>query len=111
MAFKYICADDFQYAIEQAREDVLVHPDAIGLFAGIKLGEEAGEVLGVIQRTYRDGKVSDFKKLEDELGDVMTWVAEIATAYDINLPKAMRRAVKKQQRRQENRKKKDAVKS
>jgi len=53
------------------------------------LTNEAGEVVGKLKKIYRDnnGKLSDEKKLEIayELGDVLWYIAQVATELDLSL--------------------------
>lgn len=46
---------------------------------------EAGEVIDVLKKHRAQGHSLDREKLIDELGDVMWYVAETATALDIEL--------------------------
>lgn len=59
------------------------------LYAVLGLGDEAGEVLGKFKKLYRDydGVYDDkFKEtIIKELGDVLWYIAEIATQLDICL--------------------------
>ena len=53
--------------------------------AGISLCEEAGEVAGVIKKEIFHGHTRSPFLIARELGDVLWYVAEIATMYDLNL--------------------------
>jgi len=61
------------------------------VYPALGLASEAGEVAGVIKKIIRDekGEVSEEKRevLKSELGDVLWYIAQIATEIDINLDK------------------------
>lgn len=52
-------------------------------YLGLGLASEAGEVCSVIKKHIRDGKTLD--SLEDELGDVLWYIARIADELKLNL--------------------------
>ena len=49
------------------------------------LGGETGEVLEVIKKSLRDEKPIDLSHLKEELGDVMWYVANLCSSYDLSL--------------------------
>lgn len=53
------------------------------------LANEAGEVLGVAKKIFRDqqGEVTDEtrEKIKKELGDVLWYVAQVASDFDLQL--------------------------
>lgn len=63
------------------------------LFAGVELGEEAGEVLGKIKKLERErrgwrGSRATIEDLADEMADVIIVLDRIAGAYGIDLAAA-----------------------
>lgn len=54
---------------------------------GLGLGGETGEVLDIIKKAQRDGVPVDKAHLAEELGDVLWYVANIGSAYDLDLEK------------------------
>jgi NTP pyrophosphatase (non-canonical NTP hydrolase) len=62
--------------------------------AALALGEECGEVMRcVLDREYYGKDVTD--AIEDEIGDVLIALAEIADRFDVSLAAAAERAVAK----------------
>lgn len=63
------------------------------------LTEEAGEVAGKFAKAVRDcnGKIDETRKIEiiKELGDVMWFVAEIATVLNVPLEEVMQKNISK----------------
>ena len=55
----------------------------------IGLGEEAGEVQGVVKKANRKGREIDREKLAHELADVLMYLFNIAAAADIDLARAL----------------------
>jgi len=53
--------------------------------AGLGLAGEAGEVADLIKKKEGYGKTVGIYDLIDELGDVMWYIAETATAYGLDL--------------------------
>lgn len=56
---------------------------ALAIYAG--LTEEVAEVGRMMNRAVRDGELVNRGKLERELGDVLWFVAEMATHYSLSL--------------------------
>jgi NTP pyrophosphatase (non-canonical NTP hydrolase) len=66
---------------------VIYPKDVAELYCALGLGNEAGEVQGVVKKGLRDGvaNVEEYKeRLVDELGDVLWYVARLAD--EINIP-------------------------
>ena len=53
--------------------------------AALGLAGEAGEVADLIKKWLYHGHDTDWAKLHEELGDVLFYVAAIATLYGLNL--------------------------
>lgn len=60
-------------------------PDSNPLMLALGVGGEAGEVLEVIKKGNRPGKVVDTVHLEEELGDLLWYIANLADYYGIDL--------------------------
>lgn len=71
------------------------------LLDAIRLGEETGEVLGMIKRIERidNPREHQFASLKDELGDVLHAVAVICNKYDLDMEDIAKKAIKKQSKR------------
>jgi NTP pyrophosphatase (non-canonical NTP hydrolase) len=52
---------------------------------GLGLGGEAGEVLDLLKKTLGHGQPLDLEKVKKELGDVLWYVAAIATLLGLEL--------------------------
>lgn len=81
--------EDFD-AYQREALETAVFPDIGGqrcLYPALGLANEAGEVLGKLKKLYRDrgGEVTpEFRdQLEQELGDVLWYVAVLADAFDL----------------------------
>ena len=57
---------------------------SLAVFA-LGLGGESGEVLDIIKKSIRDEHPIDLEHLKEELGDVLWYVANIASATGIDL--------------------------
>ena len=73
------------------------------IYPTLGLVSEAGEVAGKVKRTMRDGYTkkslrSDIKK---ELGDVLWYVAQVATEFDLSLEEVAQLNLEKLFSRQE----------
>ncbi|MBN1305730.1 MAG: nucleoside triphosphate pyrophosphohydrolase family protein [Anaerolineales bacterium] len=59
------------------------------IYPTLGLANEAGEVAGKIKKIFRDkeGKIGDFERsaLKAELGDVLWYIAQVATELDLSL--------------------------
>jgi len=60
-----------------------MYPDRMYPF--LALGEEAGEVLGVLAKAMRKGVSVDKDKIRNELGDVLWNLAACAREYNLTL--------------------------
>ena len=78
----------YQQAAHTTSLNTSVNGDTV-VYPALGLANEAGEVLGKLKKVYRDysGHVTPEMKaaLTKELGDVVWYVAEIATALGIDL--------------------------
>lgn len=63
-------------------------PDANPLMMALGVGGEAGEVMEIIKKGNRPGKEVDVVHLEEEIGDVLWYLAALADYYDIDLEAA-----------------------
>ena len=75
------------------------------MYPALGLGNEAGEVLGKIKKVLRDenGNFSEenCQKIGDEIGDVLWYIAALATDLNLNLDRvAMGNLKKLESRRQ-----------
>lgn len=64
-------------------------PDADWYMIALGVGGETGEVLEVVKKGNRPGKTLDVEHLKEEIGDVLWYLANLATYYDIDLEEAM----------------------
>lgn len=76
---------------QKAANETAIYPVIGGgeVYPALGLANEAGEVLGKIKKIYRDkgGKYepSDIDSITAELGDVLWYVAQLATELSIDL--------------------------
>jgi NTP pyrophosphatase (non-canonical NTP hydrolase) len=61
-------------------------PDADPRSLALGVGGEAGEVMEIIKKAHRPGRSVDVEHLKEELGDVLWYVAALASHYNISLP-------------------------
>ena len=70
-----------------SRQTAIYPPEHGVIYPALGLASEAGEVAGKVKKALRDdqGKISEQRreKIKDELGDVLWYVAQLAT--DLNL--------------------------
>lgn len=74
------------------------------MYVGLGLGGEAGEVQGKIKKLHRDGGYGDPEKMEniaDELGDVLWYIANVASELGQDLNSIAERNLNKLQSRKE----------
>ncbi len=85
-----------QKALQTARYPVI--GDRV-IYPTLGLTNEAGEVAGKIKKIFRDkgGVVSaaDREALKDELGDVLWYLAQVATELDLSLDEIAQRNIAK----------------
>jgi NTP pyrophosphatase (non-canonical NTP hydrolase) len=55
------------------------------LISACGLAGEAGEVIELVKKHLGHGKTPSLTRLSEELGDVLWYVADIASRYDLNL--------------------------
>lgn len=58
------------------------------------LASEAGEVAGILQKTYQGHEI-DYTHVKKELGDVMWFVAEVAESVGSNIDEIMKLNINK----------------
>ncbi|MBW7885374.1 MAG: nucleoside triphosphate pyrophosphohydrolase family protein [Caldilineaceae bacterium] len=77
------------YQRQSRRTWSLIHTDHAIVYPTLGLVNEAGEVAGKIKKIFRDknGNISaaDREALKHELGDVLWYLAQIATELDLSL--------------------------
>lgn len=70
--------------------------------AALGLAGEAGEVVDLLKKHLGHGHPLDKAKLEEELGDVLWYVADVATHYGLDLDDVARANIRKLTRRYPN---------
>lgn len=77
----------YTYTLDEYQDDVVVTlgPDADARSLALGVGGEAGEVLELIKKGHRPGREVDVKRLSEEIGDVMWYLAALADHYDLDL--------------------------
>jgi NTP pyrophosphatase (non-canonical NTP hydrolase) len=85
--FEDITNDDIPFSFEEYQEwaQTTVGPDANPLLIALGVGGEAGEVMEIIKKGNRPGKTVDVEHLKEEIGDVLWYLANLATHYDLDL--------------------------
>ncbi len=81
---------DFDEYQRQSRKTwSLIHTDHAIVYPTLGLANEAGEVAGKVKKIFRDrgGEITpaDREALKGELGDVLWYLAQIATELDLSL--------------------------
>ena len=81
---------DFNACQRESRKTwSLIHTDHALVYPTLGLANEAGEVAGKVKKLFRDkgGNISDADReaLKGELGDVLWYLAQIATELDLTL--------------------------
>lgn len=86
MGFSYITMGDYQH---EAGKTAVFDPDTGLYYTALGLASEAGEVAGKVKKIIRDagGQLTPDKQaeIEDELGDVLWYVAALARQIDADL--------------------------
>jgi len=74
---------------QAAAENTAIYPRSQGLYYTILgLTSEAGEVAGILKKYIRDGEMSNDElasKIRDELGDVLWYLAMVASELSLDL--------------------------
>lgn len=70
-----------QYEQNYSADASTVHEEA----SIIGLAAEAGELLGIVQKSIRKGILIDREKVIDELGDVLWYMCYVMDAHDISM--------------------------
>lgn len=60
-------------------------PDRNPLMLALGVGGEAGEVMEIIKKGHRPYKEVDVEHLDEEIGDVLWYLAVLAKHYGLNL--------------------------
>lgn len=74
------------------RKDDMINHAVLGL------NSEAGELAGIYQKSYQ-GHPIDKEHVKKEMGDCLWMIAELCTAYDLNLEDVMKTNIEKLQKR------------
>lgn len=69
------------------------------VISGLGIAGEAGEVADQIKKEVGHGHPADVEKIEKELGDVLWYLADIATRYGLALNRIAQRNIEKLQQR------------
>lgn len=93
--------DYYQYKSKRTIRFDVDRKDNVTNFA-ISLAEESGEVLGIIKKHLYHGHELDIDDLENELGDVLWYVAALATVHGLKLSDIAKRNVQKLEKRYPN---------
>jgi len=71
----------------------------VRILAPLALCGEAGELANIVKKHFAYGHELDMAVLEEELGDLLWYVAEVATVYGLTLNDIARKNIVKLQRR------------
>lgn len=72
-----------------AASETAIYSDSLKvMYPAMGLAGEVGEVLNKVKKHYRDGTELDTEGLTKELGDVLWYLAALATDLDIDLEDA-----------------------
>ena len=89
---------EFQEASKRTREAPFPERER-PMVQTLGLCGEAGEVAEMVKKASWHGKPVDVERLSDELGDVLWYVAELATSYGLWLDEIAGKNVEKLRRR------------
>lgn len=100
-------SNDFsQY--QEATEETAIYPDELPefidagtVYTAMGVSDEAGEVAGKVKKAVRENDPSYLEDVEDELGDVLWYVAGLARELDIDLGEVAEKNLQKLLDRQE----------
>src|SRR5688572_13338465 len=93
---------DFSYYQEKAQETAIYPREQALVYTALGLVGEAGELANKIKKRIRDGEV-DTSMLGDELGDVLWYMAMMATELGLDLDMVAQLNLRKLEDRQERR--------
>jgi len=93
---------------QEAATKTALYPKVVGhgwMYPALGLANEAGEVTGKLKKVLRDnnGVIDEARRkdISKELGDVLWYIAQLATELDINLDEAASDNIAKLASRQE----------
>lgn len=74
---------------QQTAKTAIYDPDIAIIYTTMGLASEAGEVAGKVKKVYRDNfgnfTETNIETISSELGDVLWYVAQLASALGLNL--------------------------
>lgn len=89
---------------QETAKTAIYDPDIAIIYTTMGLASEAGEVAGKIKKVYRDNfgnfAVAHIENIASELGDVLWYVAQLASAFNLNLDEIAENNIAKLQSRE-----------
>jgi NTP pyrophosphatase (non-canonical NTP hydrolase) len=79
----------------------IVEPENKQQYSIIGLISEVGELAGLYKKTIRDNTPLSMIEFKKELGDILWYVSDIATAFDMNLNEVAELNLRKLENRKE----------
>ena len=71
---------------QDATEETAIYPEDIGLiYTTLGLAGESGEIAEKLKKFLREGDDEYIEEMEDELGDVLWYLARVADELDLSL--------------------------
>lgn len=97
--------DEYQEATKKTADypsgDVLAGVNAEVIYTGLGVSGEAGEVTEKIKKAMREGEDEYLDQLEDELGDVLWYIARLCDELGLNMGDVAENNIEKLLDRQE----------
>lgn len=90
--------NEYQYLAGRTRNNELDKNKELSNYS-MGLAGETGEVVDLLKKIVFHGHKMDLEKLKDELGDVLWYVANLATTLDLNLEDIAEFNIEKLQKR------------
>lgn len=86
--------NDYQYKAVET-----LGPDRNPLLLALGVGGEAGEVQEIIKKGHRPGREVDIPHLEEEIGDVLWYLAVLGDYYGLDFAKIAEKNIEKLHKR------------
>jgi NTP pyrophosphatase (non-canonical NTP hydrolase) len=86
-------AEDYQLLASRTMKEKDI--DRAGCNCALGIAGEAGEVVDYLKKVYFHGETLKKEKLEEELGDLLWYIANISRIYELKLTQIMQKNIDK----------------